>query len=141
MTRHGELLTAALALTLAATAAQAAAPETAAKAAAPDRQHQNCFPAGTAWQNWSAAPGGDVLYLRVYINDIYRVDLTPGSHVYKSPGYFLVNEVRGSGWLCSAIDLDLTLASDYGFRKPLIATSMRKLTPAEVAAIPKKDLP
>jgi hypothetical protein len=126
------VLTAALALTLVATAAGATSP-------AP--QHQSCFPAGGAWTNWSAAPNGDVLYLRVHINDIYQVDLTPGSRVYKSPGYFLVNVVRGSGWICSAIDLDLTLSSDYGFRKPLIATSMRKLTPAEIAAIPKKYLP
>ena len=125
-------LGAALALGLAATAAQAAKP---------DPQHRNCFPAGGAWQSWSAAENGDVLYLRVHINDIYRVDLTPGSRAYKAPGYFLVNEVRGSGWICSAIDLDLTLASDYGFRKPLIAVSMRKLTPEEVAAIPRKDLP
>jgi hypothetical protein len=125
------MITAALALSFAATAAQATSPQ----------PRQNCFPAGSAWQNWSAAKNGDVLYLRVHINDIYRVDLTPGSRVYKSPGYFLVNKVRGSDWICSALDLDLTLASDYGFRKPLIAVSMRKLTPAEVAAIPRKDLP
>lgn len=124
-------LAAALALGLAATAARAAAPET----------HNNCFPAGSAWQGWSAAEHGDVLYLRVYINDIYRVDLTPGSRAYKSPGYFLVNQVRGSGWICSALDLDLTLADHTGFRQPLIATSMRKLTPAEVAAIPRRELP
>jgi hypothetical protein len=131
MKNHGGALAAALALTLAATTARAASPEA----------HQNCFPAGSAWQSWSAPGDGDVLLLRVHINDIYRVDLTPGSRVYKSPGYFLVNRVRGSGWICSAIDLDLTLASDYGFRKPLIAVSMRKLTPTEVAAIPRKDLP
>jgi hypothetical protein len=131
MMRHGCALAAVMALSLAATAARADAPD----------RHQSCFPVGTSWTNWSAAPGGDVLYLRVHINDIYRVDLTPGSRVYKSPGYFLVNVVRGSGWICSAIDLDLSLAGDYGYRKPLIVTSLRKLTPAEIAAIPKRDLP
>lgn len=131
MNRHGGMLTAALALAFAATAVQAAAPE----------PHENCFPSGGSWTGWSAPGNGDRLYLRVDINDIYRVDLTPGSHVYKTPGYFLVNRVRGSGWICSAIDLDLTLSSDYGFREPLIAVSMRKLTPAEAAAIPRKDLP
>lgn len=131
MTRHAAALTAAIALTLAMTPARAAEPRT----------HQNCFPAGAAWQSWSVGGNGDILYLRVYINDIYRVDLTPGSRVYKSPGYFLVNQVRGSNWICRAIDLDLTLASDYGFRRPLIAVAMRKLTPAEVAAIPRKELP
>ena len=102
MNRHLGTLAAALALALAATAARAADPE--------PRQH--CFPANGSWTSWSAPGNGDVLYLRVHINDIYRVDLTPGSHAYKSPGYFLVNEVRGSGRICSAIDLDLTLASD-----------------------------
>ena len=131
MKKYAATLTAALALGLAPIAAKAA----------PREPHQDCFPSGSAWQSWSAAENGDVLYLRVYINDIYRVDLTPGSHVYKSPGYFLVNRVRGSGWICSALDLDLTLSSDYGFREPLIAVSMRKLTPAEVATIPRKDRP
>jgi hypothetical protein len=131
MNRHLGALAAALALDLTATAARADQPKT----------HESCFPAGGAWQNWTASKSGDVLYLRVHINDIYRVDLSPGSRAYKSPGYFLVNEVRGSGWICSALDLDLTLASDYGYRKPLIAVSMRKLTPQEVAAIPRKELP
>lgn len=132
MMRHLTSLAAALALSLAASTAQAAKP---------DAQHQSCWPAGGSWQGWNASANGDVLYLRIHINDIYRVDLTPGSRAYKSPGYFLVNEVRGSGWICSAIDLDLTLASDYGFRKPLIAVSMRKLTPEEAAAIPPKERP
>ena len=47
----------------------------------------------------------------------------------------------GSGWICSANDLDLSLNSDDGLRRPLIAVSMRKLTPDDVAAIPRKDLP
>lgn len=131
MRRHVFALTAALTLALAATVGRAATPE--------PREH--CFPAGGSWSSWSAAGNGDVLYLRVHINDIYRVDLTPGSHAYKSPGYFLVNVVRGSGWICSANDLDLSLNSDYGFRRPLIAVSMRKLTADEAAAIPRKDLP
>jgi hypothetical protein len=132
MKRHVAKLSAALALALVATAAQAASP---------DPQHRGCFPAGTAWQGWSVAGQGDVLYLRVYLNDIYRVDLTPGSRVYRSASDFLVNEVRGSGWICSALDLDLMLSDNLGFRRPLIAVAMRKLTPEEVAAIPRKELP
>jgi hypothetical protein len=127
----GTLAAATLALALATTPSSAAAPE----------KHPDCFPADGSWQSWSAADNGDVLYLRVFINDIYRVDLTPGSHAYRRPDYFLVNEVRGSNWICRAVDLDLTMASSYGYRRPLIAVSMRKLTPAEVAAIPREDLP
>lgn len=131
MRRHGCRLTGALASVLIATAVGSASAE----------PRNNCFPSGVAWQSWSAAENGDVLYFRVHLNDIYRVDLTPGSRVYKSPGYFLVNRVRGSDWICSALDLDLMLSSTYGDRKPLIAVAMRKLTPAEIKAIPRKDLP
>jgi hypothetical protein len=140
MNSHLRLLPAAMALALVAGAAggAAAAASDTGSAAPPNREH--CFPTNS-WKGWTPINNGDSLLLRIHINDIYRVDLTPGSRVYKSPGYFLVNQVRGSNWICSAIDLDLTLAGDYGFRKPLIATAMRKLTPAEVAAIPKRDLP
>jgi hypothetical protein len=52
-----------------------------------------------------------------------------------------VSRIRGSNWICSPLDLDLTLSDHLGFREPLIARSLRKLTPEEVAAIPRKDLP
>jgi hypothetical protein len=69
------------------------------------------------------------------------VDLTPGTHARKYGDRFLINQVRGSNWICSPLDLDLTLSDRQGFREPLIARSLRKLTPAEIAAIPRKDLP
>ena len=121
------------------TAVLAAASATAGPAESP-KADKNCF-LSNRWEGWSAPGDGDVLYLRVGLNDIYRVDLTPGSHVRKEPDRFLVNRVRGSSWICSALDLDLTMSDQNGFREPLIARSLRKLTPAEVAAIPRKDLP
>lgn len=99
-----------------------------------------CF-ASNQWRSWTAGPNGDTLYLRVNLKDVYQVDLTPGSRARKSPGYFLVNKVRGSNWICSATDLNLTISDDLGFRQPLIARSMRKLSPEEVAAIPRKYQP
>jgi hypothetical protein len=109
--------------------------------AAPDQKPgQACFASNT-WEGWTAPGDGDVLYLRTGLRDIYRVDLTPGSHVRKDPDRFLVNRLRGSDWICSALDLDLTLSDHHGFQQPLIARSLRKLTAAEIAAIPRKDLP
>jgi len=131
MEKRFTTLAAALMVGLAALAAPAARPETA----------RDCFPAGTGWQGWNAAENGDVLYLRVRVNDIYRVDLSPGSRVRKWPGHVLVNQVRGSSWICSALDLDLTLAAAGGYREPLIAISLRKLTPEEAAAIPDDARP
>lgn len=121
------------ALTLAATAAWADK--------APDAHNRNnCFLSNN-WQGWSASKDGDTLYLRININEIYKVGLTPGSRAHKYPGAFLVNRVRGSSWICSPVDLDLTLSDDVGMRQPLIARSLRKLTPAEIAAIPRKERP
>jgi hypothetical protein len=137
MKRLSRSLSAAAAVALAASAA-AAAP--AARADAPAPRNNSCF-LSRDWTNWTASPSGDVLYLRVNNHDVYEVGLTPGSHVHKYPGSFLVNQVRGSSWICSPLDLDLTLSDDVGMRLPLIARSMKKLTPAEVAAIPKKYRP
>lgn len=122
-------------------AASLAAAGATAAAAAPERTPDRACFASNSWQGWSAPGDGDALYLRIGIHDIYRVELTPGTHVHKYGDRFLVNQVRGSNWICSPLDLDLTLSDHQGFREPLIARSLRKLTPAEVAAIPRKDLP
>ena len=134
MRRHLTPILAALGTLAAAPLAQAA-PET-----QPVSKGSGCF-ATNQWRGWSASPSGDTLYLRINLNDVYQVDLTPGSRVRHTAGYFLVNEVRGSNWICSALDLDLEVSDHLGFRQPLIARSMRKLTPAEVAAIPRKYRP
>ena len=125
----------AAAAALAFTSAAQASPES-----KPATKGSGCF-ASNQWKSWTAGPGGDTLYLRVNLKDVYQVDLTKGSRARKSPGYFLVNQVRGSNWICSALDLDLTISDDLGFRQPLIARSMRKLSPEEVAAIPRKFQP
>lgn len=114
----------------------------AAASAAPDsRANQNCF-ASTQWRGWSAPGNSNVLLLRVGINDVYRVELTPGTRVYRAGDRFLVNQSRGSTWVCAPIDLDLTLNDPHGgIVQPLIATGLRRLTPAEVEAIPPHDRP
>src|SRR4051812_46817401 len=111
---------------LAATAAPAAA-------AAPDAPAARACFASRDWDGWSAPGDGDALLLRVNSRDIYRVELTPGTHARKDVDSFLVNRVRGSSWICSPIDLDLTLNDrTIGVRQALIARSLRKLTPQEI---------
>jgi hypothetical protein len=93
------------------------------------------------WNGWSAPGDGNVLLLRVRPNDIYRVELGPNTRVHKSSDRFLVNQLRGGSWICSALDLDLTLTDPQGFSQPLIARTLTRLTPDEIAAIPREDLP
>jgi hypothetical protein len=94
----------------------------------------------TQWRGWKA-PSPDVLYLGVNLHDVYRVQLSAGSLELQWPGVHLVSKTRGSDTVCNALDLDLTVSDGHGFREPLIATSIIKLTPAEVAAIPPKVRP
>src|SRR3982750_1241167 len=88
----------------------AGAATTAAAAAAPEKATDRACFASNDWKGWTAPGDGDFLYLRVGLNDIYRVDLTPGTRVRKGADNFLVNEVRGSNWICGPLDLDLQLA-------------------------------
>lgn len=130
-----------MALAAAALAASAgAAPDPATGAAPKPKPGRDCFLVNS-WEGWSAPAGGDMLYLKVNLHDIYQVDLTPGSHVHKDGDRFLVSRIRGSSWICNALDLDLRISDRHGIVQPLIVRSLRKLTPAEAAAIPPKDLP
>ena len=129
-------------ISLAAAAAMLAAATLAAPAARADSPppERSCF-LSTQWEGWSAPGNSNVLLLRVNISDIYRVELAPGTRVYKGADRFLVNQVRGSSWICSPLDLDLTLSDTLGFHQPLFPVSMRKLSKAEVAALPREDRP
>jgi hypothetical protein len=124
----------AAALTLGPAAALAAeAPATPAKPAAP-----SCF-FSTDWQNWHAA-STDTIYLRVKLNDFYKVELSHGSYMLRDPTVHLISIVRGTSSVCTPLDLDLKV-SDGVMIEPLFVKSITRLTPDEVKAIPKKDLP
>ena len=101
---------------------------------------QQCFFI-TQWQGWSA-PTPDQILIKVNNRDIYRVDLSAGSSMLQAPGVHLVNRVQGgSDSVCTALDLQLEVSDGHGFREPLIARTITRLTPDEVAAIPPKYRP
>jgi hypothetical protein len=93
------------------------------------------------WQGWKA-DGPNILYLRVNLRDIYRVDLSAGAQQLMWAGsYHLVNRVQGSDSVCGPLDLQLAVSDGHGYFQPLIAKSMVKLTPEEAAALPPKLRP
>jgi hypothetical protein len=124
---------------LAALAGVLAVPAVAPAAAPESKDSGPCFFV-SQWKSWNALDDKTIL-LRVNRNDIYRVGVTGGADQLRSPGSFLVSKSHGNS-VCSHLDLDLA-ASDHGsnMRVPLIARSLVKLTPAEIAAIPAKELP
>ncbi len=126
-----------LAALVAGAAGVSAHAETTAAAPAPVR---NCFYV-TQWRGWKS-PSPDVLYLRININDVYRVDLSDKAIGLNWPDSHLISQVRGSDQICSALDLDLAVVDHGGgIREHLFAKSMTKLTPAEVAALPPNARP
>lgn len=111
-----------------------------APAATRDDPHSPCFFV-TQWRGWKS-PAPDTLYLGVNNHDIYEVKLAGGgSNQLSWPQMHLVSVDRGGGSICNALDLDLKIADTNGFAEPLIAKSLRKMTPEEVAAVPPKFRP
>lgn len=131
MTR-ASLLVAAVAALGVANAAHADAP------AAKPKPQSSCFFTRN-WDGWRS-PDEKTIYLRVNVRDIFKVDLASGSSLLAWPDSHLINEVRGTDSVCGPIDLDLKI-SDRNFVEPLFVKAITKLTPEEVAAIPKKFLP
>jgi len=99
---------------------------------------RNCF-LSNDWQGWRGADA-NTLYLRVHAHDFYKVELSGGSNMVTDPTNHLINNLRVSSWICNPLDLDLKI-SDGHITEPLIVKSITKLTPEQVAAIPKKALP
>ena len=91
------------------------------------------------WSGWRS-PDEKTIYLRVNVSTIYQIDLSYGSSLLTWPDSHLINEVRGSDSICSPIDLDLKVANDHVV-EPLFIKAISRLTPEQVAAIPKKYLP
>jgi hypothetical protein len=94
----------------------------------------------TQWQGWKA-PDPNTLYLGVNLHDVYRADLSAGSPQLLWPDAHLISQVRGSNSICSPLDLQLAVSDTNGFKQPLIVKKLTKLTPEEIAAIPKKYRP
>jgi hypothetical protein len=135
MAMKNMLLGGALAVALLGIAGAAAAATTDAKA------QSSCFRTSD-WQGWRA-PDDKTLYLRVNMHDIYKVDLSSGSSMLTGMDTHLVNVVRGSNYVCSPLDLQLSVVDNTipGMRDFLIAKTITKLTPEQAAAIPKKYQP
>lgn len=92
------------------------------------------------WTGTHALDDNTIL-LRVNHRDIYKVTVTGGAKELNMPGTYLVSENHGNT-ICSHMDLQLsTNDGSAHFKMPMIAQSLVKLTPEEIAAIPKKELP
>ncbi len=126
-------------LSMAAAAAQAAAPVDPSKPPPASDHLDKCFYLSD-WENWTS-PSDDVIYLRVRTNDVYKIALSTPSSELRWPDVHLVNRVYGVDSVCYPIDLDMSVSDGTGIHERLIAKAITRLTPEEIAAIPKKYRP
>ena len=109
-------------------------------ALAADTSGRNCFTVND-WHGWSS-PSPDVLYLAVSFKDVYKVVLAHPVEGLHLEDTVVVSDEAGLQAICRAADLHLTMTHRRGgSRQGLIVKSLTRLTPEEVAAIPRKDRP
>jgi hypothetical protein len=102
--------------------------------------HQACF-LSSNWSGWKS-PDPNTIYLRVDVNRVFRLDLAHPSYSLNDPSVHLVSRIRGSSWICSPLDLQLTVADTHGIgREPLFVKTITELTPDQAKAIPAKYRP
>lgn len=86
-----------------------------------------------------AAPDDKTLYLRVRSKDVYRLDLKVRCPELDWEHRIAIDS-RGSSAICSAIDATVIVKNPIGVsRCPVDAIT--RLTPEEVAALPRKSRP
>ena len=88
--------------------------------------------------SWSA-PDRRTVYLKVLLHDYYEIKLL-GDCADIDFNEHIGLESRGSDWICSDLDVTIIAPTPIGPQR-CAARSLRKLTPAEVAALPPKDKP
>ena len=87
------------------------------------------------------APDEHTLYIRVSVRDIYRLDLTEGCpDLTFREGIGLKSVPPGDNFICSPIQAEVVYR-EHGVPSWCQVTAIHKLTPAEAAALPKKDVP
>ena len=96
----------------------------------------------TDWHGWRASKTEqDVLYFKVRMHDVWRVQLTDKEPFLDAPDVHLVSKTWGPDMVCNPHDLDLKLSDWHGMQSPLIVKDLKKLTPEEAKALPKEDQP
>ena len=136
--RRSRILASLAAVALAA-AATASVPFSASVAIAQTRQ---CFRA-MDWHG-TAAGGPHDLYVRVGIHDVWHLAMAQRCPGAEFPGPVSMSDVvsANSNEICSGADLQVTVKPRGGSNATAcIVTSMTKLTPDEVKALPHKATP
>ena len=86
------------------------------------------------------APDDHTVYLSANVHDVYRLDLMGSCTGLSFREGIGLERTPGSSWICSPLDATI-IYNDHGIHQRCPVTAIHKLTPAELAALPKKDRP
>jgi hypothetical protein len=90
--------------------------------------------------NWQAA-GDRTIYIKTRANRYYRLDMSARCPALTFPNPIMVNTFRGTS-ICSPLDWDIRISQGPdSIAMSCTVSKMTRLTPAEVAAIPKGQKP
>ena len=90
--------------------------------------------------NGFRAPDDRTVYIRIGVNAIYRLDLMVDCQSLAFRQNIGLESTPGDAWVCSPIQATVVYR-DVGIRYRCPVSDIHKLTPAEIAALPKQDLP
>ncbi|MES2896191.1 MAG: DUF6491 family protein [Pseudomonadota bacterium] len=105
--------------------------------AADAKPKRQCFNARNV-SNFSAVDDRTV-NLRVGVKDVYRLDLFGPCHDIDWEHEIAIQS-RGSSWICSGLDATIITRSPIGPQRCAVR-AIRKLSLAEIAALPPRDKP
>ncbi len=112
----------------------------AADAQTPKTSASQCFVARD-WSGWKASPDEKTLYIRASGRRIFRIDFAAPCNGAASGFSHLIVRHRGSSWICSPLDLDLSVSQGHGFRSRCFVSQLTALSPEEAAALPRNLRP
>jgi hypothetical protein len=119
-------------------AALAIAMTAAAAAAAPPATHNQCFVRRNI--NGFSAPNDRTVYIRVGVSDVWRLDLMTDCTGLSFRNAFGLEARPARAWICSPLDATV-IVRQTGISQRCPVSAMRKLTPDEIAALPRRDRP
>lgn len=101
--------------------------------------HGACF-ARSNVQGFNA-PDDRTVYIRVGVNDIYRLDLMTSCLDLTFRQGIGLEDQPASAFICSPLEATVVYRAAGGIPERCPVTAIHKLTPQEAAALPKKDQP
>ncbi len=110
-----------------------------APASAADPAQQPCFYARNI--NGFQAPDDHTVFIRVGVNDIYRLDLLPNcTGLTFRQNIAIQSTPAEGGFICTPLQAEVVYR-DNGIPERCPVSGMHKLSPEEIASTPKRNLP